>query len=90
MTEGVQEYECKDKRKEEEEEEKALDLGVVTGPPTSPPPLGSGLSGLGRLRGKAAERSTLGWGFLPQQRDCHKTAFHSPRGLVLLRFQNNI
>ncbi|KAF1379158.1 hypothetical protein PFLUV_G00173170 [Perca fluviatilis] len=33
--------------------------------------------------GKAAEQSTRGWGFLPQQRDCHKTAFHSSRGLVL-------
>lgn len=40
-----------------------------------------------RAEGKAAEQSTLGWGFLPQQRDCHKTAFHSSRGLVLLRFQ---
>lgn len=47
----------------------------------------SGLSGLKEGEGKAAERSTLDWGFLPQQRDCHKTAFHSSRGLVLLRFQ---
>lgn len=47
----------------------------------------SGLSGLQRVREKAAERSTLDWGFLPQQRDCHKTAFQSSRGLVSLRFQ---
>lgn len=47
----------------------------------------SGLSGLKSAEGKAAEESTLDWGFLPQQRDCHKTAFHSSRGLVLLRFQ---
>lgn len=61
---------------------KARDLIVVTGPPTSPP-----LVGAVWTEGKAAEQSTLDWGFMPQQRDCHKTAFQSSRGLVLLRFQ---
>lgn len=57
----------------------------MTGPPTSPPLVGVVWTQKGE--GKAAEQSTLDWGFLPQQRDCHKTAFQSSRGLVLLRFQ---
>lgn len=64
---------------------KARDLSVVTGPPTPPPLVGVVWTGKGE--GKAAEQSTLDWGFLPQQQDCHKTAFQSSRGLVLLRFQ---
>lgn len=55
------------------------------GPPTPPPLVGVVWTRKGE--GKAAEQSTLDWGFLPQQRDCHKTAFQSSRGLVLLRFQ---
>lgn len=58
----------------------------MTGPPTSPPLVGVVWTPKGE--GKAAEQSTRDWGFLPQQRDCHKTAFHSSRGLVLLRFQS--
>lgn len=64
---------------------KARDLSVVTAPPTSPPLVGVVWTQKGE--GKAAEQATLDWGFLPQRRDCHKTAFHSSRGLVLLRFQ---
>lgn len=74
-----------DKRKKGGIGRKARDLSVVTGPPTSPPLVGVVWTPKGE--GKAAEQSTLDWGFLPQQRDCHKTAFHSSRGLVLLRFQ---
>ncbi|TNM97515.1 hypothetical protein fugu_015671 [Takifugu bimaculatus] len=80
--------EDKRKRKGGRSEEKARDLGVVTG---SPLPdfrrRRSGLSGLKKGEGKAAELSTPDWGFLPQQRDCHKTAFQSSRGLALLRVQ---
>lgn len=53
---------------------KARDPSVVTGPPTSPPLVGVVRTTEGE--GKAAEQSTQDRGFLPQQRDCHKTPFH--------------
>ncbi|KAK6311816.1 hypothetical protein J4Q44_G00174800 [Coregonus suidteri] len=36
--------------------------------------------------GKAAEQSTQDRGFLPEQRDCHKTTFYSSRALSFPRF----
>ena len=53
--------------------------GVVTGAATT-------LTRVGVVRktevaAKAAEQSTQDRGFLPHQRDCHKTPFHCLRGL---------
>lgn len=80
--------EDKRKRKGGRSEEKARDLGVVTGSPLPDSRRRrSGLSGLHKAEGKAAVLSTRDWGFLPQQRDYHKTAFQPSRGLALLRFQ---
>lgn len=74
------------RRKGGKSEERPGIVGVVTGPPGFSPPL-VGVVWTPKAEAGAAERSTRGWGFLPQLRDCHRTAFQSSWGLVLLRFQ---
>lgn len=51
-------------------------------PPVPPPrsPVSPPLFGLVWTEAGAAERSTLVWGFRPQQRDCHKTSLSASEG----------
>ncbi|KAF6722990.1 hypothetical protein FQA47_021701 [Oryzias melastigma] len=81
------EVRTKERSKGGKPEERPGIVGVVTGAPGFSPPL-VGVVWTPKAEAGAAERSTRGWGFLPQLRDCHKTAFQSSRGLVSLRFQN--
>lgn len=80
------EVRTKERSKGGKPEERPGIVGVVTGAPGFSPPL-VGVVWTPKAEAGAAERSTRGWGFLPQLRDCHKTAFQSSRGLVSLRFQ---